>query len=79
MLLTLENGVVSAGNPAKIVENGVISAGNPDKIIDNGVSLVRVLWVDASGQHRCRVIFLFPLSLSKLLFNFLYFCFSSTF
>ncbi|KAF2289848.1 hypothetical protein GH714_038901 [Hevea brasiliensis] len=23
---------------------------------DNGVSLVRILWVDASGQHRCRVV-----------------------
>ncbi|KAG8648598.1 hypothetical protein MANES_08G013700v8 [Manihot esculenta] len=24
--------------------------------LDNGVSLVRILWVDASGQHRCRVV-----------------------
>uniref|UniRef100_A0A2C9VE05 GS catalytic domain-containing protein n=1 Tax=Manihot esculenta TaxID=3983 RepID=A0A2C9VE05_MANES len=23
---------------------------------DSGVSLVRILWVDASGQHRCRVV-----------------------
>lgn len=33
--------------------------------LDNGVSLVRILWVDASGQHRCRVS-VFSLKFSSL-------------
>jgi hypothetical protein len=29
--------------------------------LDNDVSLVRIIWVDGSGQHRCRVSTFFPL------------------
>jgi hypothetical protein len=29
--------------------------------LDNDVSLVRIIWVDGSGQHRCRVSTLFRL------------------
>lgn len=36
---------------------------NPVKIesraLENSSSLVRVMWVDTSGQHRCRVSFIF--------------------
>ncbi|CAK7325958.1 unnamed protein product [Dovyalis caffra] len=46
MALTPENGIVSA-NSVK-VENGGGGGG--------GVSLVRLICVDTSGQHRCRVI-----------------------
>lgn len=28
-------------------------------VLESGVSLVRIIWVDASGQHRCRVSFFF--------------------
>lgn len=28
-------------------------------VSENDVSLVRIIWVDASGQHRCRVSFLY--------------------
>lgn len=36
-----------------------------ENAVDIGASFVRIIWVDASGQHRCRVRFLF-LSINKL-------------
>ncbi|KAJ9181507.1 hypothetical protein P3X46_009631 [Hevea brasiliensis] len=41
-------------NSKDIVSANSVNIGNSAS--DNGVSLVRILWVDASGQHRCRVV-----------------------
>ena len=37
-------------------ENGGV---NGMKVVPNEVKLVRIIWVDASGHHRCRVRFYF--------------------
>ena len=36
----------------------------------NDAKLVRIIWVDGSGQHRCRVRFIYYYTLFKFEFNF---------
>jgi hypothetical protein len=33
-------------------------------------SFVRILWVNVLGQHRCRVSFLYPVSVTSLFIHF---------
>ncbi|XP_020210637.1 protein fluG [Cajanus cajan] len=55
------NGVVSAANGVVSSANGVVNSQSnlPQKLndgLDSDVSLVRLMWVDSSGQHKCRAI-----------------------
>lgn len=37
-----------------------------DDDLETDVSFIRIMWVDNSGQHRCRVSFHYPVSLTSL-------------
>jgi len=55
--------------------NSVISSDNNlqlnvvDDDLETDVSFVRIIWVDNSGQHRCRVSFLYPVSVTSLVIH----------
>jgi len=58
--------------------NSVISSDNNlqlnviDGDLETDVSFVRIIWVDNSGQHRCRVSFLYPISVLFIHLNIFY-------
>ena len=55
--------------------NSVISSENNlqlnviDDDLETDVSFIRIIWVDNSGQHRCRVSFLYPVSVTSLVIH----------